>query len=113
MENDGFKETYMNFKTFYEQEHKPSGDPKEDYEYARDIIKGRWPEAEPYIINYVWIEYYIEELLKNDKEKLGFIKDHVKDGSLLKYFDKVWIQKMVAEDKLDRKYLVWKMVDKR
>ncbi len=34
-------------------------DPEWAYWYARDIIKGRWPEAEPYIMTdeYWWDEY--------------------------------------------------------
>ena len=36
---------------------KPSGDSRQDYEYAKDVIQGRWPEAEPIIMKSPYYAY--------------------------------------------------------
>jgi len=40
-------------------------DPERAYYYARKVIKGRWPEAEPYIMkNSHWAYLYTRDIIK-------------------------------------------------
>ena len=48
------------FKQYLENKNinkKPSGNARQDYEYARDVIKGRWKEAEPIIMKDPYYAY--------------------------------------------------------
>ena len=38
--------------------------PEKAYEYARDVIKGRWPEAEPYIMTGAYAYIYAKDIIK-------------------------------------------------
>ena len=40
-------------------------DPKAAYSYCRDVLRRRWPEAEPYILKNVWHSvFYARDIIK-------------------------------------------------
>lgn len=58
-----------NVKDFEPIKHIMLRSPKLIYYYAHDIIKGRWPDAEPYIMKSPEYTYrYVRDILSNDKD---------------------------------------------
>jgi hypothetical protein len=57
------------------------------YEYARDIIKGRWPEAEPYIMKDLStiLEYAMNVIKGRWPEAEPYLR---KDKSIWNYYQK-------------------------